>query len=92
LLAIADPDENGVDTSLHGSDAYENHADAESYQEDAPVETNTPEILGAYSTVQLNQRTATLPENWGDLAVNQAERRENLHEIIDDSVPDQDDY
>ena len=27
LLAIADPDENGVDTSLHGSDAYENHAD-----------------------------------------------------------------
>ena len=27
LLAIAEPDENGVDTSLHGSDAYENHAD-----------------------------------------------------------------
>jgi hypothetical protein len=27
LLAISEPDENGVDTSLHGSDAYENHAD-----------------------------------------------------------------
>ena len=27
LLAIAEPDENGVNTSLHGSDAYENHAD-----------------------------------------------------------------
>jgi len=32
LLALADEDENGVDIDLHGSDAYENHAEEDDYK------------------------------------------------------------
>jgi hypothetical protein len=46
--------------------------------------------LGAYD-VQLSSRTATLPENWGDLAFNQEEHREKLHKVIDDNS-EEDDY
>ena len=91
MLALADEDENGVDTDLHGSDAYENHADQDDYKDDAPAGFNTVD-QGIEYEVQLDAKTATLPENWGDLAFNQAERREKLHEIIEDSVPDEDDY
>jgi len=46
--------------------------------------------LGAYD-VQLSSRTATLPENWGDLAFTQEEHREKLHKVIDDNS-EEDDY
>lgn len=88
LLAIAEPNESGIDTSTHGSDSYEQHADEDQYKEDTPAETGTPDIIGAYA-VQLNQMTA--PENWGDLAFNQALHREKLHESVVDHT-DEDDY
>ena len=90
LLAIADPDENGVDTDLHGSDAYENHAEKADYMDDAPAEYNTAD-QGIEYAVQLGAQTATLPENWGDLAFNQEEHREKLHKVIDDNS-EEDDY
>jgi hypothetical protein len=101
LLAIADPDENGVDTDLHGSDAYENHAETADYMDDAPAEYNTAD-QGIEYELQLNSMinrnynnvlltTATLPENWGDLAFSQEEHREKLHKVIDDNS-EEDDY
>jgi len=58
---------------LHREKLHESvvdHADEDDYKDDSPDETNSAEILGAYD-VQLDAKTATLPENWGDLAFNQ---------------------
>lgn len=79
LLAISDPNESGIDTDTHGSDSYEQHADETDYKADAPAETGTQDIIGAYE-VQLNQQT--LPENWGDLAAGQDEHREGIHGVV----------
>jgi hypothetical protein len=81
LLAITEPNESGIDTDTHGSDSYAQHADEDDYKADAPAETNTAEILGAYD-VQLNSQSATLPENWGDLTAGLNEHREGLHNVV----------
>lgn len=73
-LNSATPPENWGDLAFgqqeHREKLHESvvgHSEEEDYKEDAPAETNTAEILGAYD-VQLNSQLRTLPENWGDLA------------------------
>jgi len=90
LLAINEPNESGIDTDTHGSDSYEQHADEDDYKEDAPAAYNTPDIVGEY-TVQLDQKTGTLPENWGDLAFGKEEHRSGLHGVVD-ANSDEEDY
>ena len=48
LLAIAEPNESGIDTDTHGSDSYEQHADEDDYKADTPAETGTTDIIGEY--------------------------------------------
>ena len=89
LLAMAEPNESGIDVDTHGSDSYEQHADEQEYKEDTPAETGTPDIIGAYA-VQLNAYQGTLPENWGNLEFGKEEHRTGLHTVVNDNSEEED--
>lgn len=90
LLALAEPNESGIDVDTHGSDSYEQHADETDYKEDAPAAYATTDIIGEYA-VQLNSHEGTLPENWGNLDWGIEEHRTGIHTLVN-THSDEEDY